>query len=240
MTKAAHLLNRAGFGGTPEEIKAFCELGLEGAVKQVLNAPDDSEQFPMPEWAQPRNMVAIRRDAMGLSPEERQQRMQMVQKDDRQHGVDLISWWLDRMIQSPNPYREKLTLFWHGHFATSLQKVKQPYLMLKQNDVLRANALGNFGTMVKAISRDPAMMIWLDTRESRKGHPNENFARELMELFTLGIGNYTEDDIQNAARAFTGYKMNPEDETFRWAPFQHDDGEKKFFGKTGNFSGDDI
>ena len=141
---------------------------------------------------------------------------------------------------TPNPFREKLTLFWHGHFATSLQKVKEPYLMWNQNELLRTNALGNFGVLLKDLSRDPAMLIWLDTRESKKEHPNENFARELMELFTLGIGNYSEDDIQQAARAFTGYKINPTDQSFRWAPFQHDDGEKKFFGKTGGFYGDDI
>src|SRR5581483_6257243 len=232
MTKAAHLLNRAGFGGSPEQIKAFCELGLDGAGKQVLNARDDAEQFPKPAWAAPRNMMEMRQQLQALPQEERREKFQMMQKEERGNGIDLIAWWLDRMTRSPNPFREKMTLFWHGHFATSVQKVKQPFLMWKQNETLRASAFGNFGAMVKEMSRDPAMLIWLDTRESKKEHPNENFARELMELFTLGIGNYSEDDIQQAARAFTGYKMHPVDQTFRFAPMQHDEGEKKFFGKT--------
>jgi uncharacterized protein (DUF1800 family) len=240
MTKAAHLLNRAGFGGSPQEIQAFYKLGLDGSVKQLLDAPDDAAQFPKPAWAAPRNLLEMRQQARDLPPEERKMRIQQAQKEMRENLVDLIGWWVGRMRETPNPLREKLTLFWHGHFATSAQKVKDAYLMWQQNEMLRAHALGNFGDMTKAIARDPAMMIYLDTRESRKAHPNENFARELMELFTLGIGNYTEEDIQQAARAFTGYKINPVNETFRWAPFQNDDGEKKFFGKTGPFSGDDI
>ena len=151
----------------------------------------------------------------------------------RMDDIDLVQWWLARMRSSPNPFREKATLFWHGHFATSVQKVKDGYLMWQQNEALRQHAFGNFGLMTKAMSRDPAMLVWLDTRESKKDHPNENFARELMELFTLGIGNYTEQDVQEAARAFTGYRINPVDQTFRYAPFQHDAGEKKFLGKTG-------
>ncbi len=240
LTKAAHLLNRAGFGGSPEQIKAFCELGFDGAVKQVLNAPDDSAQFPNPGWAAPQNLVEMRQMAQNLPEDQRKEKVKKVQKEMKQHGVDLIDWWMARMATTPNPYREKLTLFWHGHFATSMQKVKDAYLMWQQNELLRRNALGNFGTMVKEISRDPAMLVWLDTRTSRKDHPNENFARELMELFTLGIGNYTEEDIAQSARAFTGYRMDPRDESFHYAPFQHDDTEKKFFGKTGNFGGDDI
>ena len=112
--------------------------------------------------------------------------------------------------------------------------------MWQQNETLRQHAFGNFGLMAKAMSRDPAMLVWLDTRESKKDHPNENFARELMELFTLGIGNYTEQDVQQAARAFTGYRMNPADQTFRYAEFQHDAGAKHFLGKTGPFTGDDV
>jgi uncharacterized protein (DUF1800 family) len=112
--------------------------------------------------------------------------------------------------------------------------------MWQQNELLREHAFGNFGLMVKAISRDPAMLIWLDTRESKKDHPNENFAREVMELFTLGIGNYTENDVQQGARAFTGYRIDPRDETFRYAPFQHDDGVKQFLGQSGPFNGDDV
>ena len=240
LAKAAHLLNRAGFGGTPDEIKAFHALGFEQAVEQVLHGPDDAAQFPKPDWAAPRDVIGMRRAARDLPEEERKMKMRDVQKEERSHVVDLVHWWVERMRKTPNPLREKMTLFWHGHFATSIQKVKQVYLMWQQNETLRANALGNFGMMVKAVSRDPAMILWLDTQQSRKGKPNENFARELMELFTLGIGNYSEDDIREAARAFTGYKINMRDQSFRLAQFQQDNGEKKFFGQTGNFDGDDI
>jgi uncharacterized protein (DUF1800 family) len=240
LQKAAHLLNRAGFGGTPDEIKAFCELGLDRAVQSALDGPDDSAQFPRPPWAQPRNLLEMRETMLLMSDEDRKAMQQDLQKQYRNEGLDLITWWLGRMRYSPNPFREKLTLFWHGHFATSVAKVHDSYLMWVQNDTLRQHAFGNFGLMVKAISRDPAMLIWLDTRESKKDHPNENFAREVMELFTLGIGNYTEEDVQQAARAFTGYRIDPRDESFRYAPFQHDGGEKHFLGQSGPFSGDDI
>jgi uncharacterized protein (DUF1800 family) len=240
LQKAAHLLNRAGFGGTPDEIKAFCELGLDKAVQTVLDGPDDSTQFPKPAWAQPVNLAQMRDQMMTLTPDEKKEMFQEIQKQYRQDDLDLISWWLNRMRYTPNPFREKMTLFWHGHFATSVQKVRDSYLMWQQNEMLREHAFGNFGLMAKAISRDPAMLIWLDTRVSQKGHPNENFAREVMELFTLGIGNYTENDVQEGARAFTGYRINPQDETFRYAPFQHDDTNKTFLGKTGPFTGDDV
>jgi uncharacterized protein (DUF1800 family) len=240
LQKAAHLLNRAGFGGTPDEIKAFCELGFDRAVQTVLDSPDDSTQFPKPAWAQPQNLLAMHQEMMTLTPDEKKQMQQEIGKQYRQDDMDLINWWLGRMRYTVNPYREKMTLFWHGHFATSVAKVRDSYLMWQQNELLREHAFGNFGLMVKAISRDPAMLIWLDTRESRKDHPNENFAREVMELFTLGIGNYTENDVQQAARAFTGYRIDPRDETFRYAPFQHDDGVKQFLGQTGPFNGDDV
>lgn len=240
VTKAAHLLNRAGFGGTPEQIDALYKAGFDGAVRSILNGPDDAQQFPKPDAVAPVNYLAMRMELRDLPEEERKKKFQEMQKQNRGTMLDLIAWWINRMQHTPNPLREKLTLFWHGHFATSVQKVRQAYLMWQQNETLRQNSLGNFGQMVKAVSRDPAMMVYLDTRESKKDHPNENFARELMELFTLGIGNYTEQDIQNSARAFTGYKINPQDDSFRWAPFQHDGGEKTFFGRTGNFGGDDI
>jgi len=240
LNKAAHLLNRAGFGGTPGQIQALYAMGFDGAVSSLLNAPDDSQQFPRPADIAPIDYLAMRDQIAALPEDEKKKTFQQMQKAQRGDMLELVDWWLNRMAQTPNPLREKLTLFWHGNFATSVQKVKQAYLMWQQNETLRQYALGNFGDLAKAISRDPAMMIYLDTRESKKEHPNENFARELMELFTLGIGNYSEDDIQNSARAFTGYKINPKDDTFRYAPFQHDDGVKTFFGQSGKFGGDDI
>jgi uncharacterized protein (DUF1800 family) len=154
--------------------------------------------------------------------------------------LDLRRWWLDRMMNGPAPLLEKMTLFWHGHFATSIQKVRDAYWMWLQNDTLRRNALGNFATLVKKISRDPAMMIYLDLQQSRREHPNENWARELMELFTVGIGNYTEQDIRESARAFTGYRIDFTTQQFRFAPFQQDHGTKTFMGQNGNLNGDKI
>ena len=168
MTKAAHLLNRAGFGGAPQEIKTLAEVGLEPAVNSFLEAKDDADVFPKPDWAAPRNMAEFRQEMQGLDAEARKMKIQEQQKMARDHTIDLLGWWVNRMRATTNPLREKLTLFWHGHFATSVQKVREPYLMWAQNEMLRKEALGNFGTMTKAISRDPAMMIYLDTRESQK------------------------------------------------------------------------
>jgi len=238
--RAAHLLNRAGFGGAPEDIDALHALGFERGVDSLVKGVDDSEQFPKPEWAQPLNRFALRMEARELSQEERKLKFDEIQKQDREHQMALIAWWLGRMRFTLNPAREKLTLFWHGHFATSAEKVKNPYMMWLQNETLRRLGMGSFADLTKAVARDPAMMVFLDTDRSRKLRPNENFARELMELFTLGIGNYSEEDIKEAARAFTGFKFNDADQTFRFAELQQDDGEKVFMGKRGKFVGDDI
>jgi uncharacterized protein (DUF1800 family) len=146
--------------------------------------------------------------------------------------------WLYRMIFTPHPLRERMTLFWHNHFATSNVKVQSPLLMQRQNDLLRAHALGDFRAMVTAVGRDPAMLIWLDSTINRKAKPNENYAREVMELFTLGRGHYTEKDIKEAARAFTGWFVVSD--RFEEVPRQHDTGPKSVLGQTGNWSGDDI
>jgi uncharacterized protein (DUF1800 family) len=238
--KAAHLLNRAGFGGTPEEIEALHQTGFKHALEQLLHAPDDSAAFPKPDWAVPRDLGEMRRMMENMAPEERRQKMQVEQRSMREHLFDLVGWWLDRMRRTPNPLREKMTFFWHGHFATSALKVQQAFAMWQQNETLRQNALGNFALMTKSIARDPAMIFYLDTQQNHKNHPNENFARELMELFTLGIGNYTEEDIQQAARTFTCYKIDQRTMSFRLVDFERDDGEKKFFGRTGNFTADDV
>ena len=140
-------------------------------------------------------------------------------------------WWLTRMATTAHPLREKLTLYWHGHFATSIAKVRRADLMYAQNQTFRSLGSGGFEALTQAVAKDPAMMIWLDTRADRAGHPNENFARELMELFTLGIGTYTEADVREAARAFTGWPLERR---------QHDTGQKTFLGHTGNLTGEDI
>ena len=157
---------------------------------------------------------------------------------DTNNGVQLRAWWLYRMLYSPHPLQEKLTLFWHNHFATSNAKVQNAGFMLGQYELMRQHALGNFAALLREMSKDPAMLVWLDGRDSKKGNPNENYGRELMELFSLGIGNYTEKDIREAARAFTGWEIQGTEAVFNAA--QHDDGDKTVLGQTGNWKGDDI
>jgi uncharacterized protein (DUF1800 family) len=241
-TTARHLLNRAAFGGTPSGIEAVRKKGLEIAVRELIDVSGDAANVPPPKWAHPRNIRAMRmevRDARQRG-ENFQQKARQLRMMEGEEIIDLRHWWLDRMMNGPAPLLEKMTLFWHGHFATSIQKVRDAYFMWLQNDTLRRNALGNFAILVKKISRDPAMMIYLDLQQSFKAHPNENWARELMELFTVGIGNYTEQDIRESARAFTGYRLDMTTQQFRFAPFQQDLGAKTFMSKSGPLSGDDI
>ncbi len=156
------------------------------------------------------------------------------------YTTDLQKWWLRRMAETTRPLQEKLTLFWHGHFATSIFKVDSAYYMWMQNETMRRNASGNFRTMIMEISKDPAMIKWLDNNSNSKEHPNENYAREVMELFTLGEGHYTEDDIKQAARAFTGWGYGRRTMRFQFNTLQHDHGEKTFMGQKGNWDGGDI
>lgn len=237
---AAHLLNRAAFGGTPDDIAALHRRGLAGAVESLLGADDDSDLFPPPAGLQPADPVDFKRRTANASPEEKKRLQAELARDNRQMMAALRLWWLSRMRWSPFAAREKATLFWHGHWATSIDKVKDPFAMWQQNESLRALAFGRFEELARAISRDPAMMRYLDLLQSKAEKPNENFARELMELFTLGEGHYTEEDVQQAARAFTGYRINPKSQGFLFARRQADPGEKTFFDLRGNFSGDDI
>ena len=239
---AAHLLNRAAFGGTPDEIATAHKKGLVAAVQDLVEVKAEAASVPPPDWAHPRNVREIRmgvRDSKD-DPEQRKEKVREIRMMEGKEILDLRGWWLQRMMTGPAPLLEKMTLFWHGHFATSVQKVKDAYWIWLQNDTLRRNALGNFGALTKKISRDPAMMIYLDLQQSRQEHPNENWARELMELFTVGIGNYSEQDIRESARAFTGYRIDMTTQQFRFAPFQHDKGTKTFMGRTGALSGDEI
>jgi uncharacterized protein (DUF1800 family) len=144
------------------------------------------------------------------------------------------------MTSGPRPLQEKLTLFWHGHFATSYQKVRDAYLLWLQNDIFRRHASGNWLTLLSAVSKDPAMLIWLDQAQSRRQHPNENFAREVMELFTLGEGHYTEKDVTEAARALTGWSIDRVEQRFTLRPRAHDDRVKTVLGRTGELNGDDV
>src|SRR5262249_46154047 len=144
------------------------------------------------------------------------------QKQERNRIVELRGWWLERMATGPRPLQEKLVLFWHGHFATSFEKVRDPYCMWLQNNLFRRQAMGNWLEMLIAVGKDPAMLVWLDQAQSRKEHPNENFAREVMELFALGEGHYTEKDITEGARALTGWSYDRVTQKFVERPPAHD------------------
>jgi len=245
-TKAAHLLNRAGFGGTRQEIEETTQLGPTDAVDKLLDFPnasaDEMSQEDVPDLSGieglPKNFRELKKLLDGKSEQERQALRQKFMQANRQALDAQAAWWLKRMAYGPHPLQEKLTLFWHGHFTTSAKDERSALLIWKQNETLRRYAAGNFRQFVQQISRDPAMLDYLNNSQNRKQQPNENYARELMELFTLGIGNYTERDIKEAARAFTGWAHNGEDYVFR--KFDHDEGEKTFFNKRGNFNGDDV
>lgn len=249
--EARHLLWRAGFGGTPAQIRYLADLGPEKAVDRMLdfterNAPADDEGLSTfdpgimrPPTPDQRAMIRRARrakdeDELAKLRLERERR----ERDDRAQMQRLQRWWLGRMIETANPLQEKLTLFWHGHFATSYRTIENSWHMLLQNRLFRAHAAGNFGTLLGAIIRDPAMLAYLDNNDSRKEKPNENLARELMELFSLGEGHYSEKDIKEGARALTGYTF--EFNEFRFDRERHDPGPKSILGKTGNFDGEDF
>jgi uncharacterized protein (DUF1800 family) len=232
---AAHLLRRAGFGGTPEDAEVLAAAGLEAAVDRML--ADEERGLAAPPVTDP-GEDAQRRELRKLmrsqTPEARRE-FGMFNRAMAQKFAELQSWWLDRMRAGGTGVREKLTLFWHGHFATSQTKVRFNHLMLGQNETFRRLGIGSFRDLCTAMVSDPAMLVWLDGRQSQGKAPNENFAREIMELFTLGEGHYTEQDIREAARCFTGWVVRPENGDSLFVPRRHDDGRKKLFGKSGKF-----
>ena len=237
---AAHLLRRAGFGGTPEDAEVLAAAGLEGAVDRLLT--DDGRGLPSPpatdpaEQARRRDLRRKRRDNAPMALAQ----AGAFKRETRETFDALRFWWLECMRTGSACVREKLTLFWHGHFATSQTKVRFNHLMLVQNETFRRLGTGPFRELCAAMVKDPAMLVWLDGRESRAKAPNENFAREILELFTLGEGNYTEEDIREAARCFTGWVVDPENGESMFVPLRHDDGRKKLLGKSGKFGAEDA
>src|SRR5438309_1425190 len=209
---AAHLYRRAAFGPSREDLLEAERLGPQGTLDLLLRGRPHAEE--MRETLADVGRIAAARD---------------------EGGDQIRGWWLYCMLQGGHPLREKLTLFWHNHFATSLAKVQNAALMFRQNSLLRAHALGRFGPLLQAISRDGAMLLWLDSNSNVKGKPNENYARELMELFSLGVRHYTEKDIREAARAFTGWRSDGV--SFNFDPRFHDGGPKTFLGQTGAWDG---
>jgi uncharacterized protein (DUF1800 family) len=212
--RVGHLYRRAGFGATAAQLEAGFKMTPEKAVAELLKGGPGQEAFD-------RRMAPVAASvARANNPNQ------------------MRAWWVARMLYSPHPLQEKLTLFWHNHFATSNAKVQNARLMLAQYELLRKHALGNFANLLKEMSYDPAMLVWLDGRGSKKGNPNENYAREVMELFSLGVGHYTEKDIREAARAFTGWEVVGAEAVFRAA--DHDDGEKVVLGQRGRWKPDDV
>ena len=227
-------MRRAGFGGSPAEVAAFAALSMDAAVDRLIHFPDTAQLEAGPQLTEDTPRKELR--AMGLTTEQ----IKALGRAHFENAVALMEWWLGRMIATPAPLQEKMTLFWHGHFTSAYEgKGITAQDILTQNQLFRSFALGNIRKLTLAVSHDPAMLKYLDNRANRAQHPNENYARELMELYTLGIGNYTEQDVRESARAFTGYTLDA-DAQFVFNGRQHDDGAKTFLGQTGNFTGDDI
>lgn len=233
---ARHLLNRAGFGATEGEIQRSVGMTRERAARNLLDGARTSPVNPPPAWTAETGALRYPRRGENASEAERK----MFQQEQVREGLELRGWWVGEMLSTPSPLTERMTLFWHNHFVSSQQKVKLAELMYRQNATLRANALGNFADLLHATARDPAMVIYLDNAQNRKGAPNENFAREVMELFTLGEGYYSEQDVKEAARAFTGWSLDRQTGQFVFRRFIHDDGVKTVLGRTGNFDGDQV
>ena len=223
LRKVAHLHRRAGFGATRAELRRDLEAGPGESVRRLLEPTDASAE-------EQGILDGLRSGAIGSADPRR-----------------LRAYWLYRMLFGGDPLRERLTLFWHGHFATSLAKVDSVSAMAAQVEALRERALGDYAGLLEAMTADPAMLVWLDGGTSKRDRPNENFAREFLELFTVGPGPYTEADIREAARAFTGWRpeggrqtVDDADPRFVYEPQSHDDGPKTFFGRTGPWKADEI
>ena len=259
--RAEHLLERAGFGGTPEEIAALAALSPQQAIRRLVRRegiPDDLpafdhsgvhdaglEPFP-PSRPAATDLAKKNGEALGVKVKPAgNRRLQPVAdrffywlRASRLETHRLGYWWANRMLASKRPLEEKMALFWHGHFATSEEKVRDYRKLLVQNELFRDKGLGNFRDLLVGVAQDPAMLAFLDAGVNVKGAPNENFAREIMELFTMGVGNYSENDIREAARAFTGW--NFVDLKFVIEPDKHDGLQKTVLGKTGPYDGVQI
>jgi uncharacterized protein (DUF1800 family) len=220
LPRIAHLHRRAGFAAPWAVLERDLQDGPDAAVARLLKGePTSGDGTPAAAFDSLLDRMGDELGANATLPR-------------------LQSIWLYRMIFTPHPLRERMTLFWHNHFATSLAKVNNSSLMQRQNDLFRRHALGHFKPLLTAIGKDPAMLVWLDSTANRKARPNENYAREVMELFTLGRGHYAEKDVQEAARAFTGWFLTRDE--FQEVRAQHDDGPKTILGQTGPWDGGDI
>jgi len=226
-----HLLSRAAFGATVAEVKTLAAPGKSQLIDQLI--ADEPLPAPPGTWVtEPFDPIAYR----NLT----QAQQQEWQRNNRLRIEETRAWWLAQMGAKPLNLREKMVYFWHNHFTSEYDKTQLAQWVFKQHDMIRRQALGNFRDFLKAVYKDPAMLIYLDSVRSIARQPNENFARELLELFTMGVGNYTENDIKQAARAFTGWVIDSITLTSSLNQTRHDNGIKTFFGKSGNFGGDEI
>jgi uncharacterized protein (DUF1800 family) len=215
LRRVVHLHRRAGFAATWQEIQRDLKDGPKASIDRLLAGTSRSQGVP----SEFDSFATILADSAG-------------------DAGRLKAWWAYRMLFGPDALTERLVLMWHNHFATSNLKVNDLAAMRRQNEIFREHARAPFGKLLNAVVRDPAMLLWLDAQVNRKGHPNENLGRELMELFTLGIGHYTETDVKEAARALTGWTVV--EEAFAEVPLRHDDGEKAILGRKGKWKGGDL
>ena len=233
-TDARFLLTRTGFAANASEVAVYIGKTQEKAVDALLAGARTEAATPPPAWVtEPIPSADIRR-AWTQDQRRDDQREQSRRYD------ELRGWWVREMVTTRSPLTERMTLFWHDHFPSAEEKVHYPQLMFRQNALLRRDALGNFGDLLHAVSKDPAMLQYLDGAGSRKGRPNENFAREVMELFTLGEGHYSQRDVAEASRAYTGWTLDPNTLAYQFNPKIHDDGDKTVLGQMGNFDGDQV
>lgn len=232
---AEHLLNRAGFGARPAELDYAVRIGHAAFVDGLLAGhPAEVEPFFFDPLEAPRRLYTP-----DMTDAEKQRIKNDFKRDDRSQLNHFSSWWVRQMLEGPHPLQERMTLFWHGYFTSSYREVKIGAVMIRQNELFREHALGSFEELLREIVRDPAMVRYLSNDKNSKDSPNENLARELMELFTLGDGHYTEEDVKEAARSLTGYDVRfGEDVVFRRG--RHDRGLKTVLGKSGRHGADDL
>ena len=231
---ARYLLTRTGFAPDAQALEPYVGLSRQQAVDRLLATARTAPATPMPAWVG--EPIPTRAQEHALDADAR--RAEAAERGRRFEA--LRGWWLHEMVVTPSPLTERMTLFWHGHFTSAQDKVPYPQLMARQNVLLRRDALGSFAHMLHATAKDPAMLLYLDGASNRKGHPNENFAREVMELFTLGEGQYTQHDVSESARAYTGWSLDPDTREFVWRADWHDVGTKTVLGQVGAFDGDAV
>jgi uncharacterized protein (DUF1800 family) len=231
---ARFFLTRIGFEPDRAEAAQYVGLTRQQAVDKVLATARTEAVTPSPDWVFEPIPTRDTRKSWTVDQRRDDQRL-------RTQRYELLrAWWVREMLTTPSPLTERMTLFWHNHFTSAQDKVPYPQQMAQQNMLLRRDALGNFADLLHEVAKDPAMLQYLDGASNRKGRPNENFAREVMELFTLGEGHYTQRDVSEAARAYTGWSLDPDTQAYVWRANQHDDGEKTVLGQTGRFDGDQV